>query len=160
MQRKRLSVCLTNEGKPKEIDIDAYAFLLNANEKVRKESDLVFFGNTSSEKAVCLGTERKIPAIDIEPNRIPRDVAKVTICFSVYDDHSGKNLSSVKKPCIQVFDKTKELFWVPFGTIEPIRTIVAVQFYRRNGEWRMNAVANGYNAPLSRLCQSYGLTVQ
>lgn len=160
LQRKRLSVCLANEGKPKEIDIDAYAFLLNANEKVRIESDLVFFGNTSSEKAVCLGTERKIPAIDIEPNRIPRDVAKVTICFSVYDDHPGKNLSSVKKPCIQVFDKTKELFWVPFGTIEPIRTIVAVQFYRRNGEWRMNAVANGYNAPLSRLCQSYGLTVQ
>ena len=158
--RETVAPGCTNEGKPKEIDIDAYAFLLNANEKVRKESDLVFFGNTSSEKAVCLGTERKIPAIDIEPNRIPRDVAKVTICFSVYDDHSGKNLSSVKKPCIQVFDKTKELFWVPFGTIEPIRTIVAVQFYRRNGEWRMNAVANGYNAPLSRLCQSYGLTVQ
>lgn len=160
LQQKRLSVCFADEGKPKEIDIDAYAFLLNANEKVRKETDLVFFGNPSSENAVCLKTEQKIPAIDIEPNRIPQDVAKVTICFSVYDDRSGQNLSSVKKPCIQVFDKTRELFWIPFGTIEPIRTVVAVHFYRRNGEWRMNAVANGYNAPLSSLCQSYGLTVQ
>ena len=160
LQRKRLSVCFADEGKPKGIDIDAYAFLLNANEKVRKETDLVFFGNPSSENAVCLKTEQQIPAIDIEPNRIPQDVAKVTICFSVYDDRSGKNLSSVKKPCIQVFDKTRELFWIPFGTIEPIRTVVAVHFYRRNGEWRMNAVANGYNAPLSSLCQSYGLTVQ
>lgn len=160
LQQKRLSVCFADEGKPKEIDIDAYAFLLNANEKVRKETDLVFFGNPSSENAVCLKTEQKIPAIDIEPNRIPQDVVKVTICFSVYDDRSGQNLSSVKKPCIQVFDKTRELFWIPFGTIEPIRTVVAVHFYRRNGEWRMNAVANGYNAPLSSLCQSYGLTVQ
>ena len=160
LQRKKLSVCFADEGKPKEIDIDAYAFLLNANEKVRKETDLVFFGNPSSENAVCLKTEQKIPAIDIEPNRIPQDVAKVTICFSVYDDRSGKNLSSIKNPCIQVFDKTRELFWIPFGTIEPIRTVVAVHFYRRNGEWRMNAVANGYNAPLSSLCQSYGLTVQ
>lgn len=160
LQQKRLSVCFADEGKPKEIDIDAYAFLLNANEKVRKETDLVFFGNPSSENAVCLKTEQKIPAIDIEPNRIPQDVAKVTICFSVYDDRSGQNLSSAKKPCIQVFDKTRELFWIPFGTIEPIRTVVAVHFYRRNGEWRMNAVANGYNAPLSSLCQSYGLTVQ
>lgn len=160
LQQKRLSVCFADEGKPKEIDIDAYAFLLNANEKVRKETDLVFFGNPSSENAVCLKTEQKIPAIDIEPNRIPQDVANVTICFSVYDDRSGQNLSSVKKPCIQVFDKTRELFWIPFGTIEPIRTVVAVHFYRRNGEWRMNAVANGYNAPLSSLCQSYGLTVQ
>ena len=160
LQQKKLSVCFADEGKPKEIDIDAYAFLLNANEKVRKETDLVFFGNPSSENAVCLKTEQKIPAIDIEPNRIPQDVAKVTICFSVYDDRSGQNLSSVKKPCIQVFDKTRELFWIPFGTIEPIRTVVAVHFYRRNGEWRMNAVANGYNAPLSSLCQSYGLTVQ
>ena len=128
LQQKRLSVCFADEGKPKEIDIDAYAFLLNANEKVRKETDLVFFGNPSSENAVCLKTEQKIPAIDIEPNRIPQDVAKVTICFSVYDDRSGQNLSSAKKPCIQVFDKTRELFWIPFGTIEPIRTVVAVHF--------------------------------
>ena len=158
--RQMLSVCLGNEGKPAGLAIDAYAFLLNENKKVRKESDLVFFGNPSSEDAVCLAAKQDFPAINIVLERVPEDVAMVTVCFSVYDDHTGENLSSVKKPCIQVFDKDKELYWISFGTIGQLKTIVAVQFYRKNGNWRMNAVANGYNAPLSTLCQSYGLTVQ
>lgn len=158
--QKTLSICLADEGRPQGLDIDAYAFLLNENEKVRKESDLVFFGNPGGEDAVSLETERNVPAVGILLDRVPQDVAKVVVCFSVYDDHSGKNLGTVKGSCIQVFDKDSELFWVPFELIEQIRTVVAVQFYRRNGDWRMNVVANGYHASLSGLCQSYGLAVQ
>jgi len=37
--------------------------------------------------------------------------------------------------------------------------IVACELYRHQGEWKFNAVGNGFAGGLSALCSNYGLQV-
>ena len=149
-------IVMDNEGKPAGMDIDPYVFLLGADGKVRSDEDLIFFGNPNCGDAVCIdGTGAKLM-----PDRIPDDVSSLDVCFAVYDDQTGKDLAALVNPCIRIFDGDSEIYWNQFGTSEHIQTVVAVQFYRKNGSWRMKVVANGYATPPDTLCRSYGVSVE
>ena len=38
--------------------------------------------------------------------------------------------------------------------------LVVCEIYRKNGQWRFNAVASGYSGGLEALCRSFGVDVE
>lgn len=78
-------------------DIDPYVFLLDENEKCRGEGDLVFFGNERSQD----GAVRYYPDdghISIDLAKLPPEVQRISVAYSVYSGDSVKNFSQVREP--------------------------------------------------------------
>ncbi len=126
-------------------DIDPYVFLLDENEKCRGEGDLVFFGNERSQD----GAVRYYPDdghISIDMAKLPPEVQRISVAYSVYSGDSVKNFSQVRE---------RVRFDIPGLTNEI--TIIAMEFYIYRGEWRISAVGAGYRDGLVKLCSRYGI---
>ena len=137
-------------------DIDPYVFLLDENEKCRGEGDLVFFGNERSQD----GAVRYYPDdghISIDMAKLPPEVQRISVAYSVYSGDSVKNFSQVREPRVALFSQGKERvrFDIPGLTNEI--TIIAMEFYIYRGEWRISAVGAGYRDGLVKLCSRYGI---
>ena len=137
-------------------DIDPYVFLLDENEKCRGEGDLVFFGNERSPD----GAVRYYPDdghISIDMAKLPPEVQRISVAYSVYSGDSVKNFSQVREPRVALFSQGKERvrFDIPGLTNEI--TIIAMEFYIYRGEWRISAVGAGYRDGLVKLCSRYGI---
>ena len=137
-------------------DIDPYVFLLDENEKCRGEGDLVFFGNERSQD----GAVRYYPDdghISIDLAKLPPEVQRISVAYSVYSGDSVKNFSQVREPRVALFSQGKERvrFDIPGLTNEI--TIIAMEFYIYRGEWRISAVGAGYRDGLVKLCSRYGI---
>lgn len=137
-------------------DIDPYVFLLDENEKCRGEGDLVFFGNERSPD----GAVRYYPDdghISIDLAKLPPEVQRISVAYSVYSGDSVKNFSQVREPRVALFSQGRERvrFDIPGLTNEI--TIIAMEFYIYRGEWRISAVGAGYRDGLVKLCSRYGI---
>ena len=137
-------------------DIDPYVFLLDENEKCRGEGDLVFFGNERSQD----GAVRYYPDdghISIDLAKLPPEVQRISVAYSVYSGDSVKNFSQVREPRVALFSQGRERvrFDIPGLTNEI--TIIAMEFYIYRGEWRISAVGAGYRDGLVKLCSRYGI---
>ena len=80
--------------------------------------------------------------------------------MSVYDDQSGTDFSCVDDPVIRIFSDDKEQFRFPLNDLTQEKTVVAVEFYRYKGEWKVNCVGGGFKFGLASLCREYGVDVE
>ncbi len=143
-----------------DMDIDAYAFLLDEQGKVFRDEDLVFFGNPNFERdVVAVDTQCSFPSVRIKLSALPDKYKRAAICFSAYGDNDWENFQQVKNPVLQMIADGQEVYHLPLKlTLE--KTVVGVELYQRNGVWKLNAVAAGYHGKLRKLCESYGVEIE
>lgn len=156
-----LKISYEQESVKKKIDIDGYVFLLSKNGRVRKDEDLIFFGNQkSSDNAISISTVDNMPMILAELKKLDEDIEKIAVSFSVYGDNPEENFSLVNAPLIRIFSGEKEIYKYKLEGLDMEKTIVAVEIYRYKGEWKIACVGFGYNDGLKNLCESYGVEVE
>ncbi|NCB70391.1 MAG: hypothetical protein EOM45_01225 [Clostridia bacterium] len=156
-----IKVAYEQRGIKQAIDIDGYAFELQANGKVRTDSDLIFFGNpVSQDNAVRSSSANNLPLLLVEPNKLDNSVEKVAICFSIYGDDITQNFSLVDTPIVRVFADERELYRYRLDDLKVEKTVVAVEFYRYKGDWKISFVGAGYRSGLKQLCESFGVNVE
>lgn len=153
-----LKAALEYQGFRRPLELDCYLFLLQGNQKVRGDSDLVFFGNrTASDGAVRLSDTGEVALLDL--GRVESTVERIAVCWSVYGDEPEKNFSQVQEPVLRIFSGERELCRLKLENLE-VKTLVAVEVYRYKGAWKLNFVGAGYRDGLRRLCESYGVEVE
>ena len=143
----------------RKLDIDGYVFLLDFADTVKNDKSLVFFGNpVGAGGAVTYNDEKDHRTVEIELSRIPQDISRISIAYSIYGEDPADNFSRVHGAALllKCGDKTVEFVMEGFF-LE--KTIVAAEIYRRKDSWRISAVGQGYSKGLRRLCESYGLKV-
>lgn len=159
-----------------DFDLDASAFMLGANGKVRKDTDFIFYGNLESGDGAVRHTGDNLTGegdgddevIVIDFTKVPADIQKIAITVTIYDAPVRRqNFGQVSNAYVRVarmagpddmvgtemlkFDMTEEF------SIET--ALVVCELYRHNGEWKFNAVGAGYQGGLEALCRSYGVDV-
>lgn len=154
-----------------EFDLDASAFITDANGKCRKDEDFIFYNNLIGENNCVEHTgdnrtgegEGDDEVIYINLDSMPQDVAKVAIVVTIFEaEKNNLNFGQVSNAFIRIVDRdtNQELMRFDLGEDFSIETgVVAGEIYKHNGEWKFNAVGMGYQGGLNSLCKQYGLQV-
>lgn len=154
-----------------DFDLDASAFLLGANDKVRGEQDFIFYNQTRSPEGSVEHTgdnrtgagDGDDEAVRIELTKVPADVQKIAITVTIHDaEKRGQNFGQVQNAFIRVVNDQSNVEIVRFDLNEDYSTETAMIFgelYRHNGEWKFRAVGQGYNGGLSAMCSQYGISI-
>jgi stress response protein SCP2 len=135
-------------------DVDVSAFLLQANGKVRRDEDFVFYGSTVSPcGAVQLQIHSGECRFSIDLSRLPKEVEKVAFTVTLA---GGKRFGALQRAVFQV-DGVASYSLETSGMSEAAVTIG--ELYKRNGAWKCRAVGQGFNGGLAPLATSYGVDI-
>lgn len=152
-------------------DLDASCFLLNANGKVRSDSDFIFYNNLKSTCGAVVHTgdnrtgegDGDDEAINVELMQIPADVAKLAFTVTIHEaDQRHQNFGMVSNAFIRIVNKKTGREVARFDLSEDASTNTAMIFgevYRHNGEWKFRAVGQGYDGGLGPLARNFGVNV-
>lgn len=159
-----------------DFDLDASAFMLGKNGKVRKDEDFIFYGNLKSADGSVRHTGDNLTGegdgddevLIIDFTKVPADVEKIAITVTIYEaPERRQNFGQVSNAYVRVarmagpedmvgtevlkFDLMEEF------SIET--ALVVCEIYRNGADWKFNAVGAGYQGGLEALCKSYGVNV-
>lgn len=152
-------------------DLDAAAFMLDANGKCPTDKEFIFYGNLAhnTESVKHLGDnltgegDGDDEQITIALDKIPANVEKIAFTVTIYDAESRKqNFGQVSNAFIRIVDEdtNTELIRYDLGEDFSIETAVVVgELYRHSGEWKFNAIGSGFQGGLAALCNHYGISV-
>ena len=160
----------------KDFDLGASAFLLNADGKVRKDEDFIFYGNLKSSDGSVTHTGDNLTGegdgddevLIIDFSKVPADIQKIAITVTIYDAQvRGQNFGQVSNAYVRVARMANENDMVgtevlKFDLAEEFSVetaLVVCEIYKNNGEWKFNAVGAGYQGGLEALCRSFGVNV-
>ncbi|MDM1757066.1 MULTISPECIES: TerD family protein [Acinetobacter] len=154
-----------------DFDLDASAFLLGANDKVRGEHDFIFYNQTRSPEGSVEHTgdnrtgagDGDDEAVKINLGLVPADIQKIAITVTIHDaEQRGQNFGQVQNAFIRVVNDQSNVEIVRFDLNEDYSTETAMVFgelYRHNGEWKFRAVGQGYAGGLRAMCHQYGISI-
>jgi tellurium resistance protein TerD len=152
-----------------EFDLDASAFLLGANGKVRSEADFVFYNQLKSvDGSVEHAGDNRTGAGDgddevlkVDLSRVPADVDKIAFIVTIHDAEGRKqNFGQVGGSFIRIANEVTGTEVVRYDLAEDASTETAMIFaelYRNNGEWKFRAVGQGFAGGLKALANSFGM---
>ena len=154
-----------------DFDLDASAFLLGANAKCPTEKEFVFYGNLAhaSESVIHQGDnltgegEGDDEQILVDLSKVPASIERLAFTVTIYDAEARKqNFGQVSNAFIRLVDNSNgtELIRYDLGEDFSIETAIVVgELYRKDGEWKFNAIGSGFQGGLAALCGHYGIQV-
>jgi tellurium resistance protein TerD len=154
-----------------DFDLDASAFLLDASGKCRSEADFIFYNQPKSTCGSVQSTgdnrtgsgDGDDEQIKVDLAKVPADVQKIAFTVTIYDFEARRqNFGQVSNAYIRLVDETTGKEVCRFDLSEQYSTETAIVFaeiYRKDNEWKFNAVGQGYAGGLGALNHAYGLNV-
>lgn len=154
-----------------DFDLDAAAFCCGDDDKVHEDLDFIFYNNLKHETGAIehLGDnltgegEGDDEQILVDLSLIPSRITKINFTVTIHEaDERGQNFGQVSNAYVRVVNEEtgEELIRYDLGEDFSIETaIVVAELYRHNGEWKFNAIGNGFSGGLAALCQNFGLQV-
>ena len=154
-----------------DFDLDASAFMVKEDGKVRSNSDFIFYNQT---KSACGSVEHTgdnrtgvgdgdDEAVIVLLDKIPSDVQRVVFCVTIHDaDLRKQNFGQVSHAFVRVVNKDSNNEVARYDLSEDASIETAMIFgeiYRLNGEWKFKAVGQGYAGGLAALAKQYGIDV-
>lgn len=152
-----------------DFDLDAAAFLLNAEGKVTSDGDFVFYRNLKHTSGAVehLGDnltgegDGDDEQIKINLKDVPAAIEKIDLTVTIYEaDTRNQNFGQVSNAYIRIVEEStgRELIRYDLGEDFSVETAVVVgEFYRYKGEWKFNAIGGGFRGGLEALCNNYGV---
>lgn len=153
------------ESASSDIEIDAAAFMLQENGKCRGDEDFIFYGNPKGRNDAVTIIQERTPdksQIRINLKALPTDVERVAFTLTIHDGPlRGHNFGQVPASYLRVASSGREeLLRFNMGRDFNAETaIVVAEIYRHKGEWKLNAIAMGYQGGLAALCGGFGIVV-
>lgn len=159
-----------------DFDLDASAFLLGEDGKLIRDEDFVFYNNLNGRNGAVVHTGDNLTGegdgddevIMIDFTKLPEEIKKIAICVTIHDAEARRqNFGQVSNAYIRIAKLADE-----FDTVgEPVlkfdleeefsieTALVVAEIYFKNGEWKFNAVAAGYQGGLEAICRSFGANI-
>jgi len=154
-----------------DFDLDASAFMVKEDGKVRSNSDFIFYNQT---KSACGSVEHTgdnrtgagdgdDEAVIVLLDKVPADVQRIVFCVTIHDaDVRKQNFGQVSHAFVRVVNKDSNNEVARYDLSEDASIETAMIFgeiYRHSGEWKFKAVGQGYAGGLAALAKQYGIDV-
>lgn len=152
-----------------DFDLDASLFLLGGNEKLISDNHFIFYNNLTSpdsDKSVEHTGDNLTgegdgddEVIKINLQKVPSDVQKIVVVVTIHEaEQRGQNFGQVDNAYVRIVDSKTNQEAARYDLTEDcsIETaMIMAEIYRKNGEWRVNAVGAGYQGGLQALLDRY-----
>jgi tellurium resistance protein TerD len=151
-----------------DFDLDASAFMIGSNSKCLSEDFFVYFNNPKSKDGAVesSGDDRTGGSSDgddetlsVEIDKIDSRVEQILFVVTIYDYENRKqNFGQVKNSFIRIYNTLNNEELCRYDLEEDFSVESAIEFgrlYRRGGEWRFEAMGNGYRGGLEALVTKY-----
>jgi tellurium resistance protein TerD len=167
----------TSKSGGDAFDLDAFALALNEQEKTAADRILFFgspkTGNPANPKETAILDKSLIHTGDnltgegdgddeqiiIDLSKVPADVNSVLVGVSIYQAAQRKqNFGMVKNAFIRAVDKASNSEMLKFDLSEDsskYNTMVLGKVYRHNGEWKFQAVGEGFDGDINTVASKY-----
>jgi tellurium resistance protein TerD len=171
---KNVIVGLGWDARPTEgadFDLDASAFMVKDDGKVRSDSDFIFYNQTKSSCGSVEHTgdnrtgagDGDDEAVVVLLDKVPADVQKIVFCVTIHDaDMRKQNFGQVNHAYVRVVNKDSNNEVARYDLSEDASIETAMIFgeiYRHSGEWKFKAVGQGYAGGLAALARQYGINI-
>lgn len=137
------------------LSVDAACFGLDGQKKLSQEAYMTFFNQPRTPcGAVTLSGDR----FDFNLVRLPSSIESLTMTLAI----DGAGEMSRLGPCKAVVRRGSEAvatYAFDGSHFKAERAVMLVEFYKKDGIWRLNAVGQGFNGGLDALVTQFGGTV-
>ena len=152
-------------------DLDASAFLVKLDGKVRSDNDFCFYNNkVVGDGAVQHAGDNTTGAGDgddetvkVELSKIPADLDKVVFAVTIHEAEARKqNFGQVNHAYIRIVneDGGQEIARYDLSEDASIETaMIFGEIYRVGTDWKFKAVGQGFAGGLGALASSFGVSV-
>lgn len=152
-----------------DFDLDSSVFMLNSNEKLISDNHFIFYNNLTSpdpdkslqhmgDNLTGLG-EGDDEVIKVNLKKVPTNVQKIVFTVTIHEaQQRGQNFGQVKNAFVRIVNAQTKQEAVRYDLVEDysIETaLIMAELYRKDGDWRLNAVGAGYQGGLQALLNRY-----
>lgn len=150
-----------------DFDLDASVFILGENKKMLSDQHFVFYNNLKSPTGAVEHTGDNLTGdgdgddeqVLVDLSKIENEVSEICIVVTIHEAISrNQNFGQVRNSFIRVFDTISGEEILKFELDEDFSIETAVEFgriYKRNGEWKFEAVGMGMKGGLQDYVNKY-----
>lgn len=150
-----------------EFDLDASAFILGENGKLLSDNHFIFYNNLTSPNGSLEHTGDNTTGdgdgddeqIKVDLSKIDANAVEIRIVVTIHDAEDRKqNFGQVRNSFARIFDTNTDEEILMFELEEDFSIETAVEFgriYKRNGEWKFEAVGTGMKGGLQDYLNKY-----
>lgn len=154
-----------------DFDLDASCFLVNAMGRTTADGFIFYNNLMGPNKCVIHQGDNRTgegegddEQIYIDLDLIPENIDKIAITVTIdAADQRHQNFGMVSNAYCRLVntDTDKEEIRFNLGEDFSVETAIVVgEVYRHNGDWKFNAVGQGFSGGLLALCRNYGLDAE
>lgn len=148
-------------------DLDASVFMLGENAKIPSNKHFVFYNNQESPDGSVkhLGDSRTgegsgdDEAVIVDLTKVDPAVQEMVFVVTINEAESRRqNFGQVRNAFIRIYDTTTNVEVTKYDLDEDFSRETAIEFgrlYKKDGEWRFQAVGEGYNSGLQSFVDKY-----
>lgn len=148
-------------------DLDASVFMLGASGKIPSDKYFVFYNNLESPdgSVKSMGDSRTgegagdDETIQIDLSKVDASIQEIVFVVTIHEaDTRKQNFGQVRNSFIRIYDNATEKLVAKYELEEDFSTETAIEFgrlYKKDGEWRFQAVGQGYKAGLQKFVDQY-----
>jgi tellurium resistance protein TerD len=148
-------------------DLDASVFVLGENGKLLSDSHFVFYNNLKSPNEAVVHTGDNLTGdgdgddeqVIVDLSKIESNAAEICVVVTIHDaDDRKQNFGQVRNSFIRIVDSSTNSDIVKYELDEDFSIETAVEFgriYKRNNEWKFEAVGNGMKGGLQDFLNKY-----
>ncbi len=158
-----------NEGNGAAFDLDASAFMLGADKKLPMDEYFVFYNNKlSPDKAVEAGDDDLSggnsdggddETVEVDLRKVNNAIQEIVFTVTIHEANSRRqNFGQVRNSYIRIVNSETDEEIAKYELDEDFSVETAVEFgrlYRRNGEWKFEAMGIGYKGGLQYFVDKY-----
>ncbi|MEV6335737.1 VWA domain-containing protein [Nocardia vinacea] len=135
---------------------DVSALLVTEAGRVRTDADFVFF-NQPQAPGVELRSGTPA-ALAVSVAHVPVDITQIRVVITL--DESGATFGQFAPPIAIVADGSgNALYEYVIDGLDSESVVIALELYRRNSEWKVRAVGQGYAGGFAALVTDHGVSV-
>lgn len=135
--------------------VDVACFGLDGQKKLSQEAYMTFFNQpTTPCGAVRLSGER----FEFNLSRLPASIESLTMTLAI-DGAGEMNRLGACKATLHRGNELVATYAFDGSHFQAERAVMLLEFYRKDGAWRLNAVGQGFNGGLDALVKHFGGTV-
>ncbi|MFC1226367.1 TerD family protein [Pedobacter sp. BG31] len=156
----------TNSFGGNDFDLDASVFMLGENKKLVSDEHFIFYNNLTSPDGALVHTGDNLTgegdgddeAINVDLSIVSPVVSELCIVVTIHEAEARRqNFGQVRNSFVRIVDKDG-VEVLKYELEEDFSIETAVEFgriYRRNGEWRFEAVGVGMKGGLQEYINRY-----
>ncbi len=152
-----------------DFDLDGSLFILGSDEKLLSDKHFIFYNNLTSPDSnksiqhmgdnLTGAGEGDDEMIKINLQQVPAEVQKIVVTVTIHEAEKRKqNFGQVQNAFIRVVNPQNQQEIVRYDLTEDYSVetaLIMAEIYRKDNEWRVNAVGAGYQGGLQALLDRY-----